>query len=641
MGRTLHFAALFALIGGPVFWWTVWRPAAYGQASAAHQAAWRRLWVGLWFSATLFALTGLSEALATAAQVVPLRQLDFLLLFLSRSRVGQMALGKLLLVPVLLWAFRCWARTRPGSPSQALWPALAGLAGLGLLATISAVSHAAAMPGLWPLVSDVIHLAAGAVWGGGLFYFACLPWAQLRPPRWSAQQSAALVDRFSRLGLGAVLALTATGLLASFLHLYGPGALTTSTYGRLLAWKLASFLALLLVAGANLLWVGPGLRQRAARPAEHLATWLRRLAWLVRAEAALILTVLAITASLSRTPPPEGPPPQIPFGSWQLQADGQPMQVDLSPAGPRGRARFDVYVRARPASPMALPSAPALPAGTRVVLELVMADHPMGVTRLQAQPVTADHFVAEALLEMGGNWQLTVRLQSPGQAPRQDQVLVSIPADHTTMLHGHSPGPSWPPSTRGVAVSVVGLAFLLGGGWAIRAGRHRLRPLWWIPAGTAATMAGLAALLGGLWWDPGPAVPSRNPLPATAEALSRGRELFQANCAACHGLAGQGDGPNSQNLPVPPADLTAPHVDAHSDGDLFTVISRGTPRGMPGFAGTLPEDDRWRLVHYVRQLRRARPEPPSGPTGAGATPGTGRNTGPSPSLAPQHLHHGW
>ncbi len=87
--------------------------------------------------------------------------------------------------------------------------------------------------------------------------------------------------------------------------------------------------------------------------------------------------------------------------------------------------------------------------------------------------------------------------------------------------------------------------------------------------------------------------------------ILHGAHLFGANCAACHGAQGHGDGPAAKGLRVPPADLTAEHFWAHSDGDLFWYVSHGIddPPGvaaMPGFAGTLSSDARWDVLDYVR-----------------------------------------
>ena len=55
----------------------------------------------------------------------------------------------------------------------------------------------------------------------------------------------------------------------------------------------------------------------------------------------------------------------------------------------------------------------------------------------------------------------------------------------------------------------------------------------------------------------------------------------------------------------PPADLTAAHLWAHDDGELFWWLTHGmdAPEGglaMPGFAAVLPEDGRWALIDYIR-----------------------------------------
>jgi mono/diheme cytochrome c family protein len=45
--------------------------------------------------------------------------------------------------------------------------------------------------------------------------------------------------------------------------------------------------------------------------------------------------------------------------------------------------------------------------------------------------------------------------------------------------------------------------------------------------------------------------------PAAAQDAGRGAELFRAHCAACHGIAAEGDGPMTEVLAVAPPDLTA------------------------------------------------------------------------------------
>ena len=72
-----------------------------------------------------------------------------------------------------------------------------------------------------------------------------------------------------------------------------------------------------------------------------------------------------------------------------------------------------------------------------------------------------------------------------------------------------------------------------------------------------------------------------SPTEFAATAIVHGGKLFAANCTTCHGADGQGDGPAAQSLPIRPADLTAEHLWAHSDGEMYWYISHGfeAPQG--------------------------------------------------------------
>jgi mono/diheme cytochrome c family protein len=55
---------------------------------------------------------------------------------------------------------------------------------------------------------------------------------------------------------------------------------------------------------------------------------------------------------------------------------------------------------------------------------------------------------------------------------------------------------------------------------------------------------------------------------------------------------------------IPPADLTAPHLWDHSEGELYWWISHGMPGPdgapvMPGFAATLTPMARWELIDFL------------------------------------------
>jgi len=64
---------------------------------------------------------------------------------------------------------------------------------------------------------------------------------------------------------------------------------------------------------------------------------------------------------------------------------------------------------------------------------------------------------------------------------------------------------------------------------------------------------------------------------------------------------GKGAGPAAASLTVRPADLTAPHLFAHTPGDLFWWVSNGRGNGvMPGFAGIMSPADRWDVINFIR-----------------------------------------
>ena len=68
-----------------------------------------------------------------------------------------------------------------------------------------------------------------------------------------------------------------------------------------------------------------------------------------------------------------------------------------------------------------------------------------------------------------------------------------------------------------------------------------------------------------------------NPIEATDSSITRGAELFQANCAICHGSTGKGDGVAAAGLDPKPANLSEDHVQGNPDGALFYTISKGVP----------------------------------------------------------------
>lgn len=95
-----------------------------------------------------------------------------------------------------------------------------------------------------------------------------------------------------------------------------------------------------------------------------------------------------------------------------------------------------------------------------------------------------------------------------------------------------------------------------------------------------------------------------NPESATAETLLRGKTVYTTFCAGCHGDTGAGDGIlySSGLYPLQPRLLTGNDANNLKDGEIFHSITLGF--GSMGAHGSqIRADDRWKIVHYIRQLQ--------------------------------------
>ncbi len=78
------------------------------------------------------------------------------------------------------------------------------------------------------------------------------------------------------------------------------------------------------------------------------------------------------------------------------------------------------------------------------------------------------------------------------------------------------------------------------------------------------------------------------------KAISEGKEIYTANCAACHNAdATGGIGPN----------LTAALKYGATENDLIESVGKGRPNGMPGFLPQLGQDRVGKVVAFLEKLR--------------------------------------
>jgi copper transport protein len=153
------------------------------------------------------------------------------------------------------------------------------------------------------LALDWMHLAAGSVWLGGLAGLLVL-WGAARRGR-RLRALATVVPRFSKVALGAVLAIVATGTAQTVEHLPTLGALWETSYGRSIAVKIGLLGGALVLGAVNLLVTTPRLAGAGARddPAAggRGATLLRRT---VSGEVALVTATVFAAGVLTSLPPP-------------------------------------------------------------------------------------------------------------------------------------------------------------------------------------------------------------------------------------------------------------------------------------------------------------------------------------------------
>ncbi len=97
----------------------------------------------------------------------------------------------------------------------------------------------------------------------------------------------------------------------------------------------------------------------------------------------------------------------------------------------------------------------------------------------------------------------------------------------------------------------------------------------------------------------------RNPLPRNEDILDQGKEAYQYFCIQCHGPLADGHGTVGQSFAPLPANLRDKSVQGQSDGELFVKIGLGFRRHPP-LATTVSEEDRWALVHFIRDLEKGK-----------------------------------
>lgn len=93
-----------------------------------------------------------------------------------------------------------------------------------------------------------------------------------------------------------------------------------------------------------------------------------------------------------------------------------------------------------------------------------------------------------------------------------------------------------------------------------------------------------------------------NPFAGDTSVRERGAELYGIYCTVCHDAGGKGRGPVVMRGMLPPPSLLASRAAGMADGEMFHILTYGQGN-MASYAAQLGEDERWKVIAYVRTLQ--------------------------------------
>ncbi len=275
------------------------------------------------------------------------------------------------------------------------WALLVG--SLVALSGPAAAGHTRAFDPSWLLVlSDVLHLVAGAIWLGGLVGLAlCLPTLAGREVL-----AASTLARFSTLAGGALLVVAASGSLLSWRILGSWSVFIDTAYGRLLLVKIAIAVVVAGIGGWNRWRTLPAVRDAVGFADRGRAAAL--VTRTVRVEAALIVVLLGVTGFLvNQSPRPA--PVEVASGSTGVGSSIAGDLRVLAVMDPQERGSNVLLIQVQdiegePYDPPTLPEVSLRTAG-------------LDLGEVQVAAITGGTYRGEVVLPRGGVWEVQVSIR--------------------------------------------------------------------------------------------------------------------------------------------------------------------------------------------------------------------------------------
>ena len=266
------------------------------------------------------------------------------------------------------------------------------------IASPSVVGHSRAFPPqLLVIATDVLHVAVGAVWLGGLTGLAL----SLRALAGRSRAAAETLARFSGLAAGLLTLLVASGSLMAWRIIGSWEDLFGTTYGRLLIVKVMIAALAVAIAAWNRFALLPRIIGAGDRPERLDAVSEIRRA--VAAEASVLVAVLLVTGFLVNQPPRQAPPVVAPAGTGVVTGDlGEDLRV-LGTMSPRAVGTNTVTIQLQDLT--GEPVEPVRPPTVRVRSSTV------DLGNLVLTSTDAGTYRAEVVLPTSGTWRVQVSLR--------------------------------------------------------------------------------------------------------------------------------------------------------------------------------------------------------------------------------------
>ncbi|HET9422453.1 MAG TPA: copper resistance protein CopC [Nocardioides sp.] len=247
------------------------------------------------------------------------------------------------------------------------------------------------------VVTDALHLSAGAIWLGGLVGLALT----LPAIRGRRSDAVAVVARFSTVAAGVLALLAASGTVMGWRIIGSWDGLFGTTYGRLLMVKVGIALVVVMIAAWNRWRLLPQVTKAVGHDQGVAATGLVRRT--VLAEACLLFAVIGVTGFLVNQPPREQSEAAAPAPGTVESAVVEDLRVlaTMTP-GERGPNTVTVQIQDRAGDPVDTFAAP----------EISVASTTVDLGIVPAVPVGAGTYSADVTVPAPGEWRVQVSLRA-------------------------------------------------------------------------------------------------------------------------------------------------------------------------------------------------------------------------------------